>query len=147
MPHTVLIADHDPHIRECCCRCLKAHGYDAVTAADGLQCLEQLQAESPEVLVLDPEILWGGGAGILAWLREQSPLKPVRVIVTNGHALETFPPHLERLISVRLQRPTSLHDLTEFVNRLQEHLASELSWNRHWTERTLAGSAAILRSR
>jgi CheY-like chemotaxis protein len=147
MTQSILIADHDPRFRECCGRCLQAHGYDTATATDGLQCIELLQSLSPDLLVLDPEILWGGGIGVLDWLREQAPLKPVRVIVTDGHFLEAFPPDLRPLISGRLERPASLSDLTKFVNEIQQHLASDWRRNEHSTGKALGIAAAILRSR
>lgn len=147
MIQTVLIADRDPRIRECCRRYLQAHGYDAGAAGDGLQCVEQLQSLSPDVLVLDPEILWGGGVGVLAWLREQAPLKTVRVILTDGHFLEKFPPDMQPLIVSRLERPNGLYDLTEFINELQQHLTPHWLWDGHASDKSLSTTEAVLWSR
>jgi hypothetical protein len=40
------------------------------TASDGLDCLKKLRRATPAALVLDLKLHWGGGDGVLAWLRE-----------------------------------------------------------------------------
>jgi DNA-binding NtrC family response regulator len=46
------------------------------TASTGLECLEQLRRWRPDVLVLDAELLWGAGAGVLS-VRGEEPTLPV----------------------------------------------------------------------
>lgn len=123
MTSQILIADRDPVIRNHCRRCLAAHGYDAYVAADALQCVEQLQSWSPDLLVLDPEILWGGGEGVLDWLRQMQPMRPVKIILTDGHCQSALPSELQKLVADRLERPTGLTELTGFVHQLECHLA------------------------
>lgn len=119
---TILIADRDPKFRECCCRRLKAHGNDAVTAADGLQCIELLQSLSPDLLVLDPEILWGGGRGVLAWLEEKQVLNWLKVILTDDHCAGEFPDELYAIVIDRLERPTELSNVSTFIDQIQHAL-------------------------
>jgi DNA-binding NtrC family response regulator len=118
----LLIADRDPVVREDCRRCLAARGYDVEVAADGLQCIQQLRELAPTVLVLDPQILWGGGDGVLEWLRDEAPLTPLTVLVTNGHDCCGIPERLRPLVAGRLERPRGLRDLPPFVNRLEDEL-------------------------
>ena len=127
MTAQILIADRDPIIREDCRRYLTAHGYEAAVAADALQCIEQLQSISPAVLVLDPELSCSGGLEVLDWLREQAPLKPVNVVLTNGHSATAVLRKFEPLIAGRLARPTCLSELATFVNELQRYLESSSS--------------------
>lgn len=123
----VLIADREPVVRESCRRILLAHGYDVATAADGLQCIEQLLSISPDLLVLDPEIPWGGGAGVLSRLQEQAPLKLVTVVIANGHGMADVPSNLNHLMTHRLERPACLADLSGFVHEIQECLLQRQS--------------------
>jgi DNA-binding response OmpR family regulator len=122
-----LIADHDPLLREECRRCLAARGHDVETAADALQCIEQLRATSPSVLVLDPEILWGGGDGVLEWLQDEEPIVRVTVVLTNGHSSGRIPDRLAHLITQRLERPCGIKELVQFVNRLEDVACRSLS--------------------
>lgn len=132
MTTQVLIADRDPVVRDHCRRCLAAHGYDASLAADALQCIEQLRTWSPDLLVLDPDILWGGGEGVLEWLREVQPVKPVRVVMTDGHCQRTLPEDLQSLVTDRLERPTCLAELPAFVHQLEDYLTRDSAYaSRH----------------
>jgi response regulator RpfG family c-di-GMP phosphodiesterase len=42
-----------------------------------------LQAFAPDVLVLEAELLWGGGDGVLAVLDEEPELRPAVVILVS----------------------------------------------------------------
>ena len=45
-------------------------GYRVQTASDGLECLGKLRQYLPSLLILDMSLLWGGGDGVLARLRD-----------------------------------------------------------------------------
>jgi DNA-binding response OmpR family regulator len=115
-----LIADRDPTVREECRRYLAARGYEVDVAADGLQCIALLRATSPTVLVLDPEILGGGGDGVLDWLCDEAPLAPFTVLLINGQACGRIPERLHSMVAGRLERPRGLRELVQFVNRLED---------------------------
>jgi DNA-binding NtrC family response regulator len=82
MKQTLLIADGDAESRGRCRRFLIECGYEVETASDGLDCLRKLRQVTPAVLVLDLELRWGGGDGVLAWLREEGPAHRIPVILT-----------------------------------------------------------------
>ena len=72
MKQALLIADRDAELCDVYRRFLTDRGYEVETSSDGLDCLRKLRQVTPAVLVLDLELLWGGGDGVLAWLREES---------------------------------------------------------------------------
>jgi DNA-binding response OmpR family regulator len=82
MKPNLLIADGDAELRAVYQRFLSERGYQVATASDGLDCLEKLRRLSPAVLVLDLELRWGGGDGVLARLREESATSRVPVVLT-----------------------------------------------------------------
>lgn len=143
MTAQILIADHDPLVRAICQRFLSAHGHDTALARDALQCIEQLQALSPDVLVLDPDILWGGGMAVLDWLKQQSPVKPVHVILADGHCQGGLSAEIQSMIGQRLERPTGLDELPHFIDALQQCLNGE----EHSIKPSGANDAEILGSR
>ncbi|MCB9728622.1 MAG: response regulator [Deltaproteobacteria bacterium] len=49
---TVLVVDDEPMVRRAVRRMLRRHGYDVVEAADGLQALAQLEAETPVIALV-----------------------------------------------------------------------------------------------
>lgn len=77
----VLIADRDEILLETYERFLVRHDIQVSFATNGLECIARLRDVSPDVLVLDPGLLWGGGAGVLAWMHDERGLPKVPVIV------------------------------------------------------------------
>jgi len=65
------LADSNRDLRDLHRRFFTYHGYQVETAADGLSCLEKLRHLRPDVLVLDRELPWGGGCGVLVRMREE----------------------------------------------------------------------------
>jgi DNA-binding response OmpR family regulator len=82
---------------------LEEQGYEVITSADGLDCVQKVRKHRPAVVVLDLELRWGGGDGVLALLREEGGALPP-VIVTapdtaSGRLLElTGPPVIHFLV-------------------------------------------------
>src|SRR5438067_11067086 len=72
MKQTLLIADGDAELCDLYEMFLTECGYEVEAASDGLDCLRKLRQVIPAVLVLDLELRWGGGDGVLARLREES---------------------------------------------------------------------------
>lgn len=86
MKHRLLIADRDVEWRELNQRFLAEVGYEVETSTDGLDCLAKLRHSAPAMLVLDLELPWGGGDGVLAWLREESSAPRIPVLLMGPAA-------------------------------------------------------------
>jgi CheY-like chemotaxis protein len=87
-PIRVLLANPDPGAMYACRDHLVGEGFAVATAGDGLECLAQLRAFTPDALVLDMGLLWGGGDGVLARLRDghDLPQVPLVLVSRQGHA-------------------------------------------------------------
>jgi DNA-binding response OmpR family regulator len=85
----VLLADPDEQALECYERYLAECGAAVARATGGVDCITQLQSFRPHVLVLEPELPWGSGSGVISWMLEDSelPTTPV-IVVTAGRDLE-----------------------------------------------------------
>jgi DNA-binding NtrC family response regulator len=87
MKPRVLIADADGEWLSICERGLCESGFTVETVRDGLACLARLErGPDPDVLVLELEMPWGGGDGVLASLRETANAPGQRVVVITGRA-------------------------------------------------------------
>lgn len=80
---TVLIAEGDEVTRDTMKRYLLLRGYEVETATGGVECLEKLRRGTTQVVVLDSDIAWGGGDGVLAIMREEPRLARIPVILTT----------------------------------------------------------------
>jgi CheY-like chemotaxis protein len=98
---TVVLADGDEVALDTTRRFLLLHGYEVETATGGVQCLDKLRRLSDPVLVLDFELPWGGGDGVLALLREDSTLADAPVILTMRPASMD---RVKRLVRDAVQR-------------------------------------------
>lgn len=64
---------------------LQRHNFEVVTADDGLNCLESIRKSEPDVLVIEPDLLWGGGDGVLSVVGDEPSLSriPVMLIIPD----------------------------------------------------------------
>lgn len=81
---TVVLADGDEVALEVARQFFLMLGYEVETASGGVECLDKLRRLSDPVLVLDYELPWGGGDGLLAVLREDPILADTPVILTTA---------------------------------------------------------------
>lgn len=107
MRPTVLIAETDLEFADILGRLLARQGYEVGIVADGLNCLNRLRASPCQLLLLDLDLPWGGGDGVLAVMRDDPGLARVPVVVTSAaHAEHILPPVVKALC-----RPFALSDL------------------------------------
>jgi DNA-binding response OmpR family regulator len=85
VPIRVLLADGDEWLLASYRTFLFGNGFEVATATNGLECLTQLRDFIPDILVLDPEMLWGQGDGILALMQENADVPQVPVILLAAH--------------------------------------------------------------
>ena len=59
---------------------------DVMTATDGVDCVIKLRDLEPDLLILEPPLLWGGCDGVLARMQEEAdlPLVPVLLLPAPG---------------------------------------------------------------
>lgn len=119
MSDRILIAEHDRGLRLALERCFSRHGYDVAVAVDGIQCVDLLRTMAPSVLVLDTNILWGGGNGVLDWLIQEQSIRPATIVVVDDSELAEIPDRFKAWIDSRIRRPHDLHDLLPFVREIE----------------------------
>jgi DNA-binding response OmpR family regulator len=80
---TILVADDDPQILRLITRNLQLEGYDVLSAADGVQALEQIEARMPDLVVLDIMMPKMDGLAVCARVREFSSV-PILMLTSLG---------------------------------------------------------------
>lgn len=86
MNATLLIADGDGQNRDTLQRSFSQSGFKVETAADGLECLAKLYAIQPDVLVIELDMPWGGGDGVIARLNDGMMLSKMPAVLVLGVA-------------------------------------------------------------
>ncbi|CDX26041.1 Transcriptional regulatory protein ChvI [Mesorhizobium sp. ORS 3324] len=72
MPHNILVADDDPHIREIICFALEKAGMKTAAVADGAAALEAVERRAPDLIVLDIGMPEMDGLEVCRRLRQRS---------------------------------------------------------------------------
>jgi len=63
---------------------LQGAEFDLVLTRGGVECMDCLRRQAPDVLVLDPRLLWGGGDGILSFMQDSPALVLVPVMILTS---------------------------------------------------------------
>ena len=96
MSMSVLIADADPLLLSAY-RAYLLEGVEVRTATSGLTCLEELRRWRPDVLVLDADLPWGSGLGVLAVMRDDPTLPLIPVLLLTARPADLA----EQIIPIR----------------------------------------------
>lgn len=80
----VLLADPDESLAPVYQEPLCQAGFELATALSGLACVARMRECAPELLVLEPQLPWGGGDGVLAMMGEVAGLEAVPVLVLTS---------------------------------------------------------------
>jgi chemosensory pili system protein ChpA (sensor histidine kinase/response regulator) len=86
--HKILIADDSVYIRQSITATLNHEGYDVKEAVDGLQTLDQLSRESPDLLLLDIEMPNLNGYDVLNMIRTRQEFSGLKVVMLTSRSSE-----------------------------------------------------------
>ena len=113
----ILVAEDDPEARELLLLLLEGGEYSLLEAADGMEALDLLRTEQPDLLITDI-VMPGGmnGLELAEFLRRTRP--SLKVIFTSGYlgdvSRDDFP---ARETDAYLAKPFSLPELARLVRR------------------------------
>ena len=120
-PIRVLIADPDESLLAAYRKLLRKD-FEVVTAPNALKCVRRLREGVPAVLVLEPQLPGGGGAVVLAVMRDEPRLSLVPVMIITAcrdprilSSVAPFP------ISDYRVKPLPAAHLATRIHRLLEH--------------------------
>ena len=121
MAPAVLIADTDTDLCDLYRRFFSYHGWQVQTSGGGLECLAQLRRFTPDLLILDEQLPWGGADGVLGVMRDEPRFRHVPVILTLTAASPDSPSALVSPPVVQaLCKPFSFTALLEIMRSAME---------------------------
>ena len=121
MAPAVLIADTDTDLCDLYRRFFSYHGWQVQTSGGGLECLAQLRRFTPDLLILDEQLPWGGADGVLGVMRDEPRFMNVPVILTFTAACSDGPSGLVSPPVVQaLCKPFSFTALLEIMRSAME---------------------------
>ena len=111
---SILIADDSAAIREVLSELLRQRGYQVLTASDGAEALQVLEAKPVDLILTDVRMPGMGGLNLLEKVRMKMPDIPV-VLLTAWPSVEVTVQALRLGARDFLTKPTSSRDLLQVV--------------------------------
>jgi DNA-binding response OmpR family regulator len=111
----ILIADADQNFVESFQSYMWECGHDAEFATTGIECSAILYRFTPDVLIIERGLLWGGCDGILAKMQDQPDLAqiPVIILIATSPAVNEHWDYPN--IVAWMQKPFQLRDTLEQI--------------------------------
>jgi len=86
MAKKILIVDDEPAAIDYASAVLEENGYVAISAEDGIEGMEKVRAERPDLVLLDIMMPGKGGISLYQDLRNEEETKDIPVIIITGVA-------------------------------------------------------------
>lgn len=114
---SVLLASSNARSLEAVHNLLTACGYEVQTARGGVDCVRQLQIWSPDVLVMNTQLDWGGAEGVLGMMGDRLVVPSVPVVAIAIQEEDSLPACFNQYPVVRiLPNPHELWELVECIH-------------------------------
>jgi CheY-like chemotaxis protein len=122
MPKTILVVEDEDDLKRYFQTLFEDNGYRVVTAGDGVEAIERLRSEPPDLVTLDINLPNKSGVRVYRELKENDELKRIPVLMVTG-TLPEFKEFISRRRQVPppegyLEKPVGVLDLLKEVERL-----------------------------
>ena len=115
---TVLVVEDDTAVRTAVRRYLKSQGHHVVEAADGIEGLTRLKAQTVDLVVTDVQMPRMNGFELIQRVRQEMPEMPIVVMTAVRGAANDLEHELG--IQCVLTKPFELEDLSNAVRQALE---------------------------
>ncbi|QVL33302.1 hypothetical protein KIH39_05140 [Telmatocola sphagniphila] len=126
MRSRILLALADPFLTAGYKAFLLAERHEVLIAGNALDCLDALRDRSPLVLVLDHDLLWGSGEGILSLMKEENEIPSIPVLILTSHPSELTEELLPFSDYAIMIKPLAPGVLVDVVRNLVDHARYEM---------------------
>jgi CheY-like chemotaxis protein len=122
MPKTILVVEDEDDLVRYFRTLFEDNGYRVVTAKDGVEAIERLRSEPPDLVTLDINLPNKSGVRVYRELKEDDHLRRIPVLMVTG-TLPEFKDFISRRRQVPppdgyLEKPVGVGDLLKEVERL-----------------------------
>ena len=112
---SILIVDDEPSILQSLGGLLGDEGYEVFTASNGYEALKMIEAQSPDLVVLDIWMPGIDGIETLGEIKKQHPFLPV-VIITGHGSIETAVTAIKLGAFDMIEKPLSIEKVIVSIN-------------------------------
>jgi CheY-like chemotaxis protein len=118
----VLLVEDDKFLRRACEKSLRQQGFNVATAVDGEDALRAIQAEPPDLILLDILMPKVTGTEVLRALKSDERTRAIPVLILTNSSKESDVREIEKLgvAGYRVKANLSLEELGTEVRHLLE---------------------------
>lgn len=120
----ILVVDDEQPVRESLRRSLRFNGYDVLTASDGLEAVEAVRSENPELLILDVMMPNMDGLEVCRTLRSEGWDRPILVLTARDGVSDRVA-GLDAGADDYLPKPFALEELLARVRSLVRRASAD----------------------
>ena len=120
----ILVVDDEQAVRESLRRSLRFNGYEVLTASDGLEAVETVRAENPELLILDVMMPNMDGLEVCRTLRSEGWDRPILVLTARDGVSDRVA-GLDAGADDYLPKPFALEELLARVRSLVRRASAD----------------------
>jgi len=115
----LLIADSDPTMSELYESYFSANDCLVTTVGNGVQCMDAIRRQMPDVIVLEHKLPWGGDDGVIECLQQEYPHAcPEIVLLTKEKHNEDTSERILPTATAFLRKPFLMRDLSKLIHRV-----------------------------
>ena len=122
MPKTILVVDDEPDVVRYFKTLFEDNGYRAITAMDGVEAMQKIRTEHPDLVTLDITMPNKTGVKTYRDIKENEELKHIPVLIVTGvqHEFKNFISSRSQVPAPEgyLEKPVALADVLAEVRRL-----------------------------
>lgn len=120
----ILVVDDEQAVRESLRRSLRFNGYEVLTANDGLEAVETVRAENPELVILDVMMPNMDGLEVCRTLRSEGWDRPILVLTARDGVSDRVA-GLDAGVDDYLPKPFALEELLARVRSLVRRASAD----------------------
>lgn len=118
MDKKILIADDEKDTLDLLERGLRRHGFEVITASDGLEAKDKILQDKPDIIVLDLIMPSLDGWGVLQWLKNEAKLNIPTLILSAKGELDDMKRGYNLEADAYLVKPLSIEELVSGVRAI-----------------------------
>ena len=114
---TVMVVDDSVTVRKVACRFLEREGFQVITARDGIEAMQLLQEQRPDIMLLDIEMPRMDGFEVARQIKTSEELKSIPIIMITSRTGEK---HRQRALDIGVEgylgKPYQEEELLEVMS-------------------------------
>lgn len=117
-PKRLLVVEDDPELRQLILYTFEDEGYEVATACNGLEALEKIEFEQPDVVLLDINMPLMDGATLASKLKEHPYTRNVALVAVSAAA--NLRSHSDMPVDSWIVKPFDMNQLLTTIDILAE---------------------------